>query len=251
MVQTLLLKRDWSGLMVRSHGRKSIPSVLIGFGRHLVYAEGTKTEPLYVADLKHLVATKLCIDERFIEIVPVTTNKTRHTSELVNFAFKDVCARRKKGETIDYVWIFYDKDSFDDFDDAYRIIMNFNNKHNEDDGAVSCDMFDTSWNACWSNECFEVWAYHYFESLNTPLSRDDYIKKINQFLKRNGCKSEYSKNHKRLHSFLEENGGSLELAIKLMKAKDNKEFIKPNPSSGVYLFAEYIQAYLSKDKGNK
>ena len=231
--------------MVKSRGRKSIPQVLIGFGRHLVYAEGTKTEPLYVADLRRLVATKLCVDERLIEIVTTTTSKTKHTKELVDFAFHNVCERRKKGETIDYVWIFYDKDSFDDFDDAYLSIINLNNKHNKDDGTIPCDMFDTSWNACWSNECFEVWVYHYFENLNTPLPRDDYIKKINQFLKRNGSKIEYSKSHEHLHTFLEANGGSLELAIKLMKNKDVKGHVKPNPSSGVYLFAEYILAYLS------
>ena len=248
MVQIHSLKKDWNGLMVKSRGRKSIPQVLIGFGRHLVYAEGTKTEPLYVADLRHLVATRLCVDERWIEIVPVTMSKTKHTKELVDFAFSDVCVRRNKGETIDYVWIFYDKDSFDDFDDAYEAIMNLNNKHNEDDGTVPCDIFDTSWNACWSNECFEVWVYHYFENLNTPLPREDYIKKINQFLKRNGAKTGYSKSHKQLHTFLETNGGSLELAIKLMKGKDVKGNIKPNPSSGVYLFAEYIQAYLSNNK---
>lgn len=236
--------------MVKTRGRKSIPQVLISFGRHLVYAEGTKTEPLYVANLRHVLALNLNVDERLVEIIPVKTSKTRHTKELVDFAFNDVCSRRIKGETIDFVWIFYDKDSFDDFDEAYIEIAKMNDKHNGNDKIIPCDMFDTSWNACWSNECFEVWIYHYFENLNTPLSRDDYIDRINRFLKRNGCKTEYSKNLNELHTFLESYGGSLELAIKLMKNKDVEGNIKPNPSSGVYKFAEYIQTYLKKAESN-
>lgn len=40
--------------MNKPYGRRNLPTptVLISFGRHLVYAEGTKTEPLYVEDLK-------------------------------------------------------------------------------------------------------------------------------------------------------------------------------------------------------
>lgn len=232
--------------MIKPHGRESIPKVLFGFGRHLVYAEGTKTEPLYVENLREVVSEELNVDKRLVDIVPVKMSKTKHTTELVDFAIKNVSQRREKGETIDYVWIFYDKDSFDDFDDAYKKIMDLNTKDSGKNGTVPYDAYGTSWNACWSNECFEVWVYHYFEDLSTALPRDEYIKKIDEFIKRSNPKECYTKNKHNLHSFLESCGGSMEKAIKLMKRKDTVKCIKPNPSSGVYKFAEYINAYLKQ-----
>lgn len=226
--------------MIRIKGRRDIPKSLMSFGRHLVYAEGTKTEPLYVDDLRALISEKLNVDKRSIEIVPVKLAKTKHTCELVEYAHNDVLSRLRKGESIDYVWIFYDKDCFEDFDKAYLMIKNLDSNYK---GGIS-------WIPCWSNECFEVWVYHYYEKLTTPLPREEYINKINNFLKSKGCKEKYSKTRTDLHHFLTLNGGDINKAIKWMKEADNGKDKKPNPSSGVYQFAEYIIAYLKNVKGS-
>ena len=224
-------------------GRRNIPTVLQSFGRHLVYAEGSKTEPLYVKDLRLFVSEELGVKESDIEIIPVPTNKSNHTLDLVNFAISDVDKRRRKGETIDYVWIFYDKDDYLDFDKAYKLIISQNEKNSD------ADAFGTSWKACWSNECFEVWVYHYFENLQSSIDRNQYIPKINAFLKKNGCKETYSKTKSDLHHFLTSFGGDIRQATKFMKNKDVESDIKPNPSSGVYQFAEYLLVYID-NKGN-
>ena len=224
--------------MNRPFGRRNIPKILVPFGRHLVYAEGTKTEPLYVEDLKVFVSEQLNVSQNDIEIIPVKTNKSHHTVDLVNFAINDVRERRRQ-DIINNVWIFYDKDDYQDFDEAFRLIK----KQNENDG-------DIEWNACWSNECFEVWVYHYFENLETPIKREQYIKKINSFLKRKGCKEEYVKNMSGLHHFLTQYGGDIRKAIRLMKSKDVSSDIKPNPSSGIYQFAEFLMTYID-DKTKK
>ena len=98
----------------------------MAFGRHLVYAEGTKTEPLYVEDLKLFVSEQLNVSKEDIEIVPVKNNKSQHTVELVQYAIKDIEKRLKNQETINYVWIFYDKDDYQDFDKAYKLIKKQN-----------------------------------------------------------------------------------------------------------------------------
>ena len=224
--------------MIRLHGRRNLPPVLMSFGRHLIYAEGTKTEPLYVEDLKAYISEELNVPKEDIEIITPKANKSLHTVDLVKYAIDDVIKRRKKQETIDYVWVFYDKDEYEDFDDAYRLIVEQNTEHGK---SYSCN---TTWFACWSNECFEVWAYHYFENLQSQLKRDQYIEKINAFLKKNGCKEEYTKNRKDLHHFLTKYGGSIEKATQFMKKKDVKSSIKPNPSSGIYQFSEYLLAYI-------
>ena len=86
-------------------GRRNLPTILQSFGRHLVYAEGSKTEHLYVRDLRLFISEELAVKESDIEIIPVPTNKSKHTLDLVNFAKSDVEKRRKKDETIDYVGI--------------------------------------------------------------------------------------------------------------------------------------------------
>ena len=224
--------------MNKPQGRRNIPTVLIPFGRHLVYAEGTKTEPLYVEDLKVFVSEELRVKKEDIEIIPVKMSKSQHTVDLVEFAIKDVEKRKRKQEVISNVWVFYDKDDYKDFDKAYRLIK----EQDELDA-------DIEWKACWSNECFEVWVYHYFENLETPIEREQYIKKINAFLKRNGCPKEYKKNMDSLHHFLTQYGGDIRKATQLMKSKDVDSDIKPNPSSGIYHFAEFILAYI--DDKNK
>ena len=219
--------------MNRPCGRRNIPTILIPFGRHLVYAEGTKTEPLYVEDLKVFVSEELKVAKEDIEIIPVKMSKSQHTVDLVEYAIKDVEKRKKKQEVITNVWVFYDKDEYKDFDKAYRLIR----EQDELDGNID-------WKACWSNECFEVWVYHYFENLESQLTRDQYIKKINIFLKNHRCKEVYAKNRKDLHHFLSQYGGDIRKATQLMKNKDVDSDIKPNPSSGIYQFAEFILAYI-------
>ena len=227
--------------MNKPRGRRNIPTILISFGRHLVYAEGTKTEPLYVEDLRVFVSEQLGVSKEDIEIVPVKMKKSHHTVDLANFAIEDVKARRLKNESIDYVWIFYDKDDYQDFNEAYQLIKEQNKLDRE-----------TEWFACWSNECFEVWVYHYFENLETPIPRDQYEEKINSFLRRSGCKEKYSKNNPHLHKFLSDNGGDIRKATQLMKKKDVESDIKPNPSSGIYQFAEFVLTYIDdKNKSKK
>lgn len=205
----------------------------MSFGRHLIYAEGTKTEPLYVEDLRLFVSEQLEVSKEDLEIVPVKMKKSQHTVDLVNYAISDVKKRLMNHETIDYVWIFYDKDDYQDFNEAYKLIIDQNNINS-----------DVEWKACWSNECFEVWVYHYFENLETPISRDQYITKINAFLKKHGCREKYAKNRLDIHHFLSKNGGDIRKAMRLMKNKDVASDNKPNPSSGIYQFAEFILAYI-------
>lgn len=226
----------------RPRGRRNIPNVLLSFGRHLVYAEGTKTEPLYVEDLKAFASEELSVSKDDIEIVSVKAAKSKHTIDLVKYAIEDVKKRKKKSETITDVWVFYDKDDFEDFDEAFRLIK----EQGKNDS-------DIAWHACWSNECFEVWVYHYFENLQTAMSRKNYIDKINGFLKEKGCRKKYKKNMEGLHHFLTVYGGSIEKATKWMKKKDedSKSDKKPNPSSGIYQFAEFILAYIKNKKSKE
>lgn len=109
-------------------GRSSLPQELLQFGRHLVYAEGIKTEPLYIESIKKEIADKYNCQQNDIEIISINDGKTHNTVYLVDYALEDV-KKRLGIEQIDHVWIFFDKDDFplENFKKANEKIKRLNN----------------------------------------------------------------------------------------------------------------------------
>ena len=227
---------------MRAPSRKRIGIELISMGRHLVYAEGTKTEPQYVEKIsEHLKPDPT----RRNLLIPKKYSKTKHTLELIERAENDVSKERKANKSIDGVWILFDKDSFDDFNEACLEIEKKNCKKNSD--GQMADDFGTVWHCCYSNESFELWPYLHFEDLTTPLDRNVYIEKIDAFIKSRGFKGEYKKNERRPYDFLINNGGDVDKAIKFAKRKNpGVGKTKPNPSTSIYELVEFFKAYFSK-----
>ena len=228
-------------------GRDNLPKRLIKMGRHLVYAEGTKTEPLYVESVKKELAKTYGILADQVEIHCFPARKSKHTLELVRFAEIDVQERLRKGETIHGVWIFFDRDCFDDFDKAYLRIVDKQRQGHVSPQGLAADENDISWVPCYSNECFELWVYLHFADLHAALGREDYIPKINEFLRAKNPKAEYAKNAEGLFQFLRDNGGDIKRAIRFAKRKVETLSLhapRPNPSTGIYVFAEFFLAYI-------
>ncbi|MFP4187374.1 MAG: RloB family protein [Acholeplasmataceae bacterium] len=220
------------------------------FGRHLFYSEGTRTEPLYVADMKKALRRRYRMTAS--DIVVVTNERGgRNTLGLVDYAIRDVAKRIERGESVDHVWIFYDRDSFrkDDFDNAYnRIIAKNKAKYRNDDGD-SCDQNGTRWHALWSNECFELWVLLHFRYSDASLSRADYIPLIDASLAREHSDVTYSKNEGRLFRLLERYG-NIRNAVRWAKKLDRSlanPTVKNNPSTGIYQLMEYFSRYLNLD----
>lgn len=245
MVPILSSKREYFGMsrVVKPRGRHGRKQNIKPYGVHLVYAEGEKTEPLYVTNIYESIEKNQKEKQSKIEIKVNPKSGGRSTLKLVEFAENDVKVRRKNNEQIDHVWIFYDKDSFDedDFDNAFHKIYSKNkNKYKNSDGDSSDSKY-TRWHACWSNESFELWAFLHFANLTSALSRDDYISKIDKLLTPKGlC---YEKNNPKMFDLLREHGDILK-AVKYAKKLDDElanNFKKENPSTGVYLFIEYFK----------
>lgn len=232
--------------IIRPQGRRSIKDLRMPFGVHLVYSEGTKTEPYYVENFKKLISKKYKCQPNEIDIINANGKKSFNTKFLVDFAIEDVAQRLNKGERIDHVWIFFDKDSFPsvNFNYANKQILDLNNSEKEnDEGFCFSNETGISWHSCWSNEAFELWLCLYFNRITSSLDREQYITHLENVptLKAKGFK--YEKNLKDIHDILLENEGRIDLAIRF--AKDiNKENGTNNPSTGVYLFAEYFLPYM-------
>jgi hypothetical protein len=227
---------------IKPKGRKGRLSIPKPYGVHLVYAEGQKTEPLYIENMYKRILEKQKDQKSGIEIKVNPKAGGRSTLSLIDFAEKDMKKRRKNEEQIDHVWIFYDKDAFktDDFDNAYHKIVNKNKRGFVNDDGDLTDHKGTSWHACWSNESFELWILLHFANIQSALMRFDYIEKINGYLISHGLK--YEKNMNDLYD-VTRLYGSVTNALAYAKALDQQPK-KVNPSTGVYLFFEYFHQFL-------
>lgn len=229
-------------------GRRKIPDVLMNFGRHLVYSEGTKSEPNYIESIKKAISKKYDCEPNDINIVCANGEKSYNTTGLIKFVESDVKKRLKNNERIDYVWIFFDKDDFPD--DNFKNACNYENKKNnssdvnEDGFKFNLDT-NISYHCCYSNEAFELWLCLYFDYIDSSLDRDKYIEKLNEksCYKNKG----YSKNEHDIHQVLTSAGGSIEKAIKSAKKLCEKNKAA-NPSTKVYEFAEYFKSYMENEE---
>lgn len=227
-------------------GRRAIPDELVQFGRHLVYSEGTRTEPFYVDNIREKIADKYNCRQNDIELVPATRDLSYNTVSLVNYALRDTENRLTKGEKIDHVWIMFDKDDFTDFEKAHEEILKLNNSKKETvEGFRYNKNTHIVWHSCWSNESFELWLCLYFSYYTSGNSRADYINHLENSTPLKNLGFKYTKNRKNIHDILVNNGGSIETAIKFARRLEQANKIG-NPSTGVYLFAEYFLPYMKK-----
>jgi len=221
--------------------------VLKQFGTHLFYAEGTKTEPKYVEDMKDIIKQRYKMTASDIIIVDERSGG-RNTLGLVEYAEIDILGRIDKGEKIDHVWIFYDKDSFDkdSYDNSYHKITSKNKSEFTNDDGDSCDSNKIRWHALWSNECFELWVLLHFEYSDACLSRMEYIPKIDKILADKQKGLSYAKNISNLYQILEKYG-SIKNAVRWSKKLNNelpRISVKSNPSTGIFDLLEFFHSYL-------
>jgi len=151
--------------------------------RFLVVCEGERTEPNY---FKELVKNKYS-EVRAEEIV----GEGRSTCALV----KKTAEIRERLEQqrqlkFDRVWVVFDKDDFNDFNEAIALAER------------------KGYGAAWSNEAFELWYLLHFVYLDAAISRADYISKLEAEIRRfEGFKDfKYRKNDKDFYSLLQKIG---------------------------------------------
>ena len=151
--------------------------------RFLIVCEGTKTEPHYFeALIKNYIST---VREVTIE------GEGRATVALVDRTLEiKQELERKNAMSFDRVWVVFDKDDFDDFNDAIK-------KANK-----------LGFHSAWTNEAFELWYCLHFEYLDTGIGRADYINKLEEAFKEKLGDShfEYKKGNPDIYSLLQQYG---------------------------------------------
>lgn len=203
--------------------------------RYLIVCEGSKTEPNYFEGIKQIINAR---HGDKIRISKINANRIeidgtgRNTEDLVAYTMK-----KRRDATIPYghVWCVFDRDAFTD--------QQFNR-------AISlCQKNNIG--AAWSNEAIELWFLLHFEYLNAGITRNQYIKKLNDYFKFYEIKhGKYEKNIHEIYEILTEYGDMGQAIKYAKKLKDlNDEGTTPakmKPATMVFELVEALFEYLEK-----
>lgn len=200
----------------------------------LLVTEGEKTEPYYFEDVIRHYNSQL---ENKINIK--IEGAGRNTKSLVMHAEEFVNSVDKYNrEDIYYskIFVVFDKDDFknDEFDNAIKMCIS------------------RGYIPLWSNESFELWFLLHFNYLDSSISREECIKKINECFKASGINIKYRKNDKDIFNKLLKYG-SLENARKnSKKLHSNMIENKSTPSNAscttVYKFFDELDIVINELK---
>lgn len=190
--------------------------------RFLIVCEGARTEPNYFKEL---------VKDKYSEI---------RSEEIVGEG-RSTCALVKKTEEIkdsiehqrqlgfDRVWVVFDKDDFNDFNEAIALAKR------------------KGFMAAWSNEAFELWYLLHFVYLDAAISRADYIAKLeNEIRKHEGyvdfC---YKKNNPGIYALLQKTGNEPQAKSRAKRLRsmfeDVYDYKAHKPCTCVDLLVEELQ----------
>ncbi len=199
----------------------------------LIVTEGECTEPLYFKGMQTIIKEKIggLVDIIEAPIIDIC-GKGRSTEKLIEITEKIV-----KDAKIIYqnIWIVFDKDDFEDFDQAIKEGM------------------DKGYKIAWSNQSFEYWLYLHFYYSDSALHRNEWNKKLNAIFKvYDLAGGKYQKNHKDIYNLVNKYDG-VNLAIKNAKSRMKKfdaGTCKPSeydPGTTVYKLVEELKKYIDEE----
>lgn len=140
----------------------------------LIVSEGKKTEPLYFEGLAKYINDKYGQSVDIEKPTITAQGEGKCTVTLVQETAKIV---RNANIIYSQVWVVFDKDDFQDFDEAIELAEKYGIR------------------VAWSNQSFEYWIYLHFNYSDSALHRDDWVRKLSEIFKSWGIsKTGYQKN---------------------------------------------------------
>jgi hypothetical protein len=162
------LKREKREAKAAKRRKENTRSKIVRF---LIVCEGERTEPNYFQSL---------VRNRYSEVrEEKIVGEGRATCALVKRAaiIKEELERSRQ-LPFDRVWVVFDKDDFNDFNEAIQLAKSY------------------GFECAWTNEAFELWYFLHFQYLDAAVSRHDYIIKLQEEVRKHrGYENyEYRKN---------------------------------------------------------
>jgi len=189
--------------------------------RFLIVCEGTKTEPHYFEALvkNHISAVREVTIEGEGRATVALIDKTQEIKTELE---------RKNAMSFDRVWVVFDKDDFNDFNEAIKKAQRL------------------GFHCAWSNEAFELWYCLHFEYLDTGISRSAYIEKLEEaFRNRTDDKGfKYQKGNPDIYKMLQKYGRedlAKRFAQQLRRLHNGSNYAMHNPCTMVDKLVEELE----------
>lgn len=196
----------------------------------LIVTEGARTEPLYFKGIQKLIEEKVggTVDIKALPVIDIHGEgcSTEKLIEATDQIVKDAKIMYQN------VWVVFDKDDFEDFDQAIE------------------DGQKRGYHIAWSNQAFEYWLYLHFNYNDSALHRHQWKEKLDElFQQYNLGDGTYQKNYEDIYNMVNIHNG-VNTAIKNAKrrmAEFEKGGYKPSeydPGTMVYKLVEELNKYL-------
>ena len=189
--------------------------------RFLIVCEGAKTEPYYFESL--VQGSMSDVRELDIQGVGMGTVALIKETKAIKHDLE-----KKNNMQFDRVWVVFDKDDFQDFNQAITKAK------------------ELGYGSAWSNEAFELWYCLHFAYLNTGNSRAKYIKQIEKALKNKSGNNNftYTKGNPDIYRLLQKYGDenmAKKHAEKLRESFNNTNYAAHNPCTMVDKLVDELQ----------
>lgn len=198
----------------------------------MIVTEGERTEPLYFKGIQKLIKDKIGGTVDVIEVPTIEIfGAGSATGKLI-----EITERLVKEAKIIYqnIWVVFDKDDFEDFDEAIKSGENMGYK------------------IAWSNQSFEYWLYMHFCYSDSALHRDEWNKKLDEiFAQYNLGEGSYRKNYEDIYNIVDSFDGvntAIRNAKRRMAGFDHNKDLpsKYDPGTKVHELVIELKKYLDE-----
>lgn len=198
----------------------------------LIVTEGERTEPLYLRGIIKLIEDKIGGNIEVVEIPIIDINgEGCATCKLIEKTDEIVSKAKIIYQNI---WVVFDKDDFEDFNQAIN------------------EGKEKGYKVAWSNQSFEYWLYLHFNYSDSALHRDDWNEKLNSLFRQYDLgEGKYKKNYNEIYNMVDTHDG-VKNAIRNAKRRMtgfDPHTMKPSeydPGTTMYLLVEELKRYLDE-----
>lgn len=222
-----IFKKRRAARQQRKHGYKNPKA-----NSFLIVTEGERTEPLYFRGMMKLIKEKVGGNIEVVEAPVIDIyGEGCGTGRLIGAAERIV----KRAKIIyQNVWVVFDKDDFEDFDQAIKMGI------------------EKGYKVAWSNQSFEYWLFLHFHYSDSALCREKWTEKLDEIFSmyRLGA-GKYQKNYEDIYHMVDIYDG-VNTAVKNAKRRmagyeeSGKKPSEYDPGTNVYKLVEELKKYLDE-----
>lgn len=144
------------------------------YDRVLIVTEGSKTEPLYLEEIRRAYR----LNSANVEVQP--SQQGTAPIQVVDYAqqlFEDGDLHKGiRPKSFDQVYAVFDRDDHESYFDALNLVKSLEDRLRNDDRQP------VSFKAIASIPCFELWLLLHYESIQAPIHRNEVMERLKQHI---------------------------------------------------------------------